>query len=97
MAATKKGTSLKKISTQEASVNSTNEGKGKAIVKDTRNLDTCPICMQTFEKVHYDMGDWIKCHFNPLSRMIFYEKKYEGLQLHTHLKGPHANSHALFL
>ena len=43
--------------TQEASVKSTNEktrkGKEKAIVKDTRDLDTCPICMQTFNKVRY--------------------------------------------
>ena len=62
MAATKKDTSVKKMPTQEASVKSTNEktrkGKGKATVKDTRDLDTCPICMQTFEKVHHDMGDW---------------------------------------
>ena len=66
MAATKKDTGLKKMTTQEASVKSTNEktrkGKGKATVKDTRNLDTCPICMQSFQKVHYDMGDWIECH-----------------------------------
>ena len=66
MAATKKNSSLKKMPTQEGSVKFTNEktrkGKGKAIVKDTKDLDTCPICMQTFEKVHYDMGDWIKCH-----------------------------------
>ena len=51
MAATKKDTGLKKMTTQEASVKSTNEktrkGKGKATVKDTRNLDTCPICMQS--------------------------------------------------
>ena len=66
MAATKKDTGLKKMTTQEASVKSTNEktrkGKGKATVKDTRNLDTCPIRMQSFQKVHYDMGDWIECH-----------------------------------
>ena len=65
MAATKKDTDLKKIPTQEASVKSTNEktrkGKGKATVKDTRDLDTCPICMQSFQEVHYDMGDWIEC------------------------------------
>ena len=55
MAATKKDTSLKKMSTQEASVKSTNEktrkGKGKATVKDTRDLDTCPICMETFAMI----------------------------------------------
>ena len=66
MAATKKDTSLLKMLTQEASVKSTNEktskGKGKATVKDTRDLDTCPICMQTFQEVRYDMGDWIECH-----------------------------------
>ena len=26
-------------------------------IKDTRDLDTCPICMQSFQKVRYDMGD----------------------------------------
>ena len=66
MVVTKKHTGLKKKPTQEASVKSTNEktrkGKGKATVKDTRDLDTCPICMETFEEVGYDMGDWIKCH-----------------------------------
>ena len=55
MAATKKDTGLP---TQEASVKLTNEktrkGKGKAT--------TCPICMQSFQKVRYDMGDWIECH-----------------------------------
>ena len=54
MAATKKDTGLKKMPTQEASTNEkTRKGKG---------MDTCPICMETFEEVHYDMGDWIKCH-----------------------------------
>ena len=66
MAATKKDTSLKKMPTQEASVKSTNKktrkSKGKASVKDTRDLDTCPICMQWFYEARHDMGDWIKCH-----------------------------------
>ena len=65
MAATKKDTSLKKMPTQEAPVKSTNEktrkGKGKATVKDTRDLDTCPICIKSFQEVQYDMGDWIEC------------------------------------
>ena len=63
---TKKDTGLKKMPIEEAFVKSTNEktrkGKGKATVKDTRDLDTCPICMEMFEKVRYDMGDWIECH-----------------------------------
>ena len=62
MAATKK----EKMPTQEASVKSTNEktrkGKGKATIKDTRYVDTCPICMQLFQKLRYNMGDWIECH-----------------------------------
>ena len=66
MPTTKKDAGSKKVPTQEASVKSTNEktrkGKGKATIKDTRNLDTCPICMQSFQKVRYDMGDWIECH-----------------------------------
>ena len=61
MAATKKDTSLKKMPTQETTVKSTNEkarkGKGKATVKDTRDLDTCPICMQSYQKVGFTMGD----------------------------------------
>ena len=52
--------------TQEASVKSTNEktrkGKGKATVKGTRNLDTFPICMQSYQKVGFMMGGWIECH-----------------------------------
>ena len=64
MATTKKDTGSKKVSTQEASVKSTNKktrkGKGKATVKGTRDLDTCPICMQSYETVGFKMGDWIQ-------------------------------------
>ena len=53
---------LKKMPTQEASVKLTNEkkrkSKGKATVK---TQEICPICMQLFQKVSYDMGDWIEC------------------------------------
>ena len=47
-------TSLKKMPTQEAAVNeSTRKGKGKATIKDinTRDLDICPICMKSFQKI----------------------------------------------
>lgn len=54
------------MSTQNAYVKSANErtrkGKGKAIIKGTRDLDTCPICMQSYETVGFKMGDWIQCH-----------------------------------
>ena len=67
MAATKKYTGLKKVPTQEASAKSTNEktrkGKGKATIKITRDLDTCPICMQSYQKVGFTVGDWIECHY----------------------------------
>ena len=66
MAATKKDTGLNKMPTQEASVKLINEktrkGKGKATVKDTRDLDTCPICMQSYQKVGFAMGDWWLAH-----------------------------------
>ena len=52
--------------TQETSVKSTNKktrkDKGKATVKDTRDLDTCPICKKSYQKMRYKMGDWIECH-----------------------------------
>ena len=50
MAATKKDTGLNKMP------------KGKATVKDTRDLDTCPICMQSYQKVGFAMGDWWLAH-----------------------------------
>ena len=63
MPTTKKDTGSKKVPTQEASVKSTNEktrkGKEKATVKDTRDLDTCPICMESYQKVGFTMGE---CH-----------------------------------
>ena len=67
MAATKKDIGQKNMPTQKAYVKSTNEGtrkgKGKATtVKGTRDLDTCPICMQLYETVGFKMGDWIQCH-----------------------------------
>ena len=31
--------------------------------------------------------DYVTNTFNPSSRMIFINQKYEGLRLHTHLKG----------
>ena len=43
-----------------ANKKNTRKGKGKATVKDTRDLNTCPICLQWFDEVHYDMGDWIE-------------------------------------
>ena len=52
--------------TQEASAKSMNEktrkGKGKATIKDTRDQDACPICMQWYQKLGFTMGDWIECH-----------------------------------
>ena len=62
MVATKKDTRLKKIPTVKSTNEKTRKGKGKATVKDTRDLDTCLICMQSFQEVGYDMGDWIECH-----------------------------------
>ena len=61
IAPTKKDTGLKKMPTQETSVKSTNEKqervKERLHVKDTRDLDTCPICMQSYQKVNFTMGD----------------------------------------
>ena len=52
----------KKAEKMAANKKNTRKGKGKATVKDTRDLNTCPICMQWFDEVRYDMGDWIECH-----------------------------------
>ena len=65
MAATKEDTGLKKMTTQEASVKSTNEktrkGKGKATVKD-KKFGYLSHMYASVSEVHYDMGDWIECH-----------------------------------
>ena len=52
----------KKAEKMAANKKNTRKGNGKATVKDTRDLNTCPICMQWFDEVGYDMGDWIECH-----------------------------------
>jgi len=29
---------------------------------NSRDLNTCTICMQSYDDVGYEMGDWLKCH-----------------------------------
>ena len=41
----------KKAEKMAANKKNTRKGKGKATVKDTRDLNTCPKCMQWFDEV----------------------------------------------
>ena len=71
MAVTKEDTGKQKMPTQKSYGKMTNaqqktrKGKGKAAPVKARNnseLNTCPICNKSYDKVGFDIGDWMQCH-----------------------------------